>query len=69
MQCTGGAANRDLFKDPLDFDTLDDYDFSSLITSCKGILTYGAKPHLKLGSVPLKYSALARTDTTFGTNI
>ncbi|MBO5395933.1 MAG: hypothetical protein J6A97_03530 [Clostridia bacterium] len=69
MQCTGGAADRDLFVDPLDFDTLDDYDFSSLITSCKGILAYGAKPHLKLGSVPLKYSALARTDTTFGTNV
>ena len=69
MQCSGGAADRDLFVDPLDFDTLDDYDFSSLITSCKGILTLGAKPHLKLGSVPLKYSALARTDTTFGTNI
>lgn len=69
MQCTGGAADRDLFVDPYDFDTLDDYDFSSLITSCKGILEYGAKPHLKLGSVPLKYSELARTDTTFGTNI
>ncbi len=69
MQCTGGAADRDLFKDPLDFDTLDDYDFSSLITSCRGIVALGAKPHLKLGSVPLKYSALARTDTTFGTNI
>ncbi len=69
MQCTGGAADRDLFVDPYDFDTLDDYDFSSLITSCKGILEYGAKPHLKLGSVPLKYSALAKTDTTFGTNV
>lgn len=68
MQCTGGAADRDLFKDPLDFDTLDDYDFSSLIESCRGILKLGAKPHLKMGSVPLKYSALARTDTTFGTN-
>ncbi len=69
MQCTGGAADRDLFKDPLDFDTLDDYDFSSLITSCKGIVARGAKPHLKLGSVALKYSSLAKTDTTFGTNI
>ena len=68
MQCTGGAVDRDLFKDPLDFDTLDDYDFSSLIESCRGILKLGAKPHLKMGSVPLKYSALARTDTTFGTN-
>ncbi len=68
MQCTGGSAERDLFVDPLDFDTLDDYDFSSLIENCRGVLSLGAKPHLKMGSVPLKYSALARTDTTFGTN-
>ncbi len=69
MQCTGGAQNRDLFTNPLDFDTLDDYDFSPLIENCAGILSLGAKPHLKLGSVPLKYSSLAKTDTTFGTNI
>lgn len=68
MQCTGGSKERDLFKDPLDFDTLDDYDFTKLIENCRGILSLGAKPHLKTGSVPLKYSALARTDTTFGTN-
>lgn len=68
MQCTGGSADRDLFIDPLDFDTLDDYDFTPLIENCRGILKLGAKPHLKMGSVPLKYSALARTDTTFGTN-
>lgn len=68
MQCTGGALDRDLFKDPLDFDTLDDYNFAPLIENCRGILALGAKPHLKTGSVPLKYSALAKTDTTFGTN-
>lgn len=68
MQCTGGSKERDLFVDPLDFDTLDDYDFTSLIENCRGVLSLGAKPHLKLGSVPLKYSSLARTDTTFGTN-
>lgn len=68
MQCTGGSVERDLFKDPLDFDTLDDYDFTKLIENCRGILALGAKPHLKTGSVPLKYSSLARTDTTFGTN-
>ena len=68
MQCTGGSADRDLFKDPFDFDTLDDYYFDPLIENCKGILELGAKPHLKIGSVPIKYSALARTDTTFGTN-
>lgn len=68
MQCTGGSKERDLFKDPLDFNTLDDYDFTRLIENCRGILRLGAKPHLKTGSVPLKYSSRARTDTTFGTN-
>lgn len=69
MQCTGGNGDRDLFVDPYNFDVLDDYDFSSLIENCKGIVRLGAKPHLKLGSVPLKYSSLAREDEYFGTNI
>ncbi len=69
MQCTGGNASRDLFKDPYNFGVLDDYDFSSLIANCKGIVKLGAKPHLKLGSVPLKYSSFAREDEYFGTNI
>ncbi len=69
MQCTGGAVDRDLFVDPLDFDTLDDYDFTALIENCRGIVSLGAKPHLKLGSVPLKFSSLARMDTTYGTNV
>ncbi len=69
MQCTGGNASRDLFKDPYNFDVLDDYDFSSLVANCRGILQLGAKPHLKLGSVPLKYSSYAREDEYFGTNI
>ena len=56
MQCTGGNAQRDLFVDPTNYDVLDDYDFSPLIENCKGILELGAKPHLKLGSVPMKYS-------------
>lgn len=54
MQCTGGTAQRDLFKDPFDKSTLTDYDFSRLIANCRGILDLGAKPHLKLGSVPIK---------------
>lgn len=69
MQCTGGSVERDLFVDPLDRSVLDDYDFSTLIESCRGVLNVGAKPHLKLGSVPLKYSAKASTQTTFGTNV
>ena len=31
MQCTGGNADRDLFKDPYDKTVLDDYDFTTLI--------------------------------------
>ena len=56
MECSGGNPNRDLFKDPADFSVLDDYDFSALIASCKGILKTGAKPLLKLGNVPEKLS-------------
>lgn len=56
MQCTGGNADRDLFKDPYDTSVLDDYDFDRLINNCQGILDSGAKPCLKLGNVPMKYS-------------
>lgn len=69
MQCTGGNADRDLFVDPLDRTVLDDYDFTVLIDNCRGVLELGAKPFLKLGSVPLKYSAKANTDAEFSTNI
>ena len=69
MQCTGGNAQRDLFVDPLDRTGLDDYDFSTLIDNCRGVVNLGAKPFLKLGSVPLKYSAKANTDAEFDTNI
>ena len=69
MQCTGGNAQRDLFVDPYDRTVLDDYDFAPLINNCRGILELGAKPFLKLGSVPLKYSAKANTDAEFDTNI
>ncbi len=69
MQCTGGNASRDLFVDPYNFDVLDDYDFSKLLDNCRGIISMGMKPHLKLGSVPLKYSAKASEDEFFGTNI
>ena len=69
MQCTGGNAERDLFVDPYDKSVLDDYDFSTLINNCRGVLNLGAKPFLKLGSVPLKYSAKANTQAEFSTNI
>lgn len=69
MQCTGGNADRDLFKDPYDKTVLDDYDFTKLIENCRGVLGLGAKPMLKLGSVPLKYSEKASSDEYFGTNI
>lgn len=69
MQCTGGNAERDLFVDPYDKTVLDDYDFTVLIENCRGVVNLGAKPFLKLGSVPLKYSAKASSDEFFGTNI
>ena len=53
MQCSGGTAERDLFVDPLNKEVLDDYDFTRLLENCRGILNLGAKPMLKLGSVPL----------------
>ena len=56
MECSGGNAGRDLFRDPDDFSVLNDYDFSALIASCRGILKTGAKPLLKLGNVPAKLS-------------
>ncbi len=57
MQCTGGTPDRDLFLDPYDTSTFTDYKFDSLIENCRGILKLGAKPHLKLGSVPLKFTS------------
>ena len=57
MQCTGGTYERDLFKNPEDTSVLDDYDFSRLVKNCRGILSLGAKPHLKLGSVPVKFTS------------
>ena len=57
MQCTGGTADRDLFIDPYDTSTFTDYKFEPLIENCRGILKLGAKPHLKLGGVPLKFTS------------
>ncbi len=68
MQCSGGTETRDLFVDPLDKTVLDDYDFTVLIDNCRGVVNLGAKPFLKLGSVPLKYSKDATTEHGFGMN-
>lgn len=68
MQCSGGTEARDLFKDPADKTVLDDYDFSLLINNCRGIVDIGAKPFLKLGNVPSKFSKNATNDIGFGLN-
>jgi len=68
MTATGGSAQRDLFKDPADTSVLDDYDFAPLIIACRRILDLGAKPHIKLGNVPLKYSPLPKIGV-FGVNV
>jgi hypothetical protein len=57
MQCTGGTADRDLFVDPYDTTTMTDYKFDKLIDNCRGIIEIGAKPHLKLGGVPIKFTS------------
>lgn len=54
MLCSGGSESRDLFKNPDDRTTTEDYNFDLLIRNCEGILKLGAKPFLKLGAVPLK---------------
>jgi len=58
MTATGGDPNhtRDLFKNPTDKTVLDDYDFTRLIENCRGVISLGAKPHIKLGNVPYKLS-------------
>ena len=55
MQATGGNRSRDLFHDPENSETLDDYDFKPLIDKCRAVLELGAKPTIKL-SVPQKFS-------------
>lgn len=62
MQCTGGTYGRDLFENPRDNTVLDDYKFDKLISNCRGILSLGAKPCLKFGNVPMKYSANAHAN-------
>ncbi len=68
MECTGGNADRDLFRDPDDFTVTDDYEFGPLLASCRGILKTGAKPLLKLGNVPAKLSrrTIARANADLG---
>ena len=57
MSATGGNVENDPFVEPLNREVLDDYDFSRIVSSCRGILNLGAKPFLKLGNIPLKLSA------------
>ena len=56
MGATGGNPQRDCFRNPADRSVLDDYDFSRLVEGCRGIVSMGLKPYLKLGNVPQKFS-------------
>lgn len=69
MTAAGGSDQRDLFKNPHDRSVTDDYDFSPLIRACRNIVRQGLIPHLKLGNVPLKYSANPEISKDFGVNI
>ncbi len=68
MTATGGSADRDLFHDPTDKSTYEDYKFENLIENCRGILSLGCKPHIKLGNVPSKFTKDYKT-AAFGVNI
>lgn len=68
MQATGGNAQLDPFIDPYDTSIKTDYDFSRIIASCRGVLNLGAKPLIKLGNVPIKFSKNC-TIGAFGVNV
>jgi xylan 1,4-beta-xylosidase len=68
MTAAGGSEERDLFKEPLNRDVTNDYDFSPLIRACENILRQGLIPHLKLGNVPLKYTKNYEISNAFGVN-
>ena len=57
MGATGGNPERDCFKNPADRSTLEDYDFSRLVSGCRNIVRLGLKPYLKLGNVPGKFTS------------
>jgi len=68
MTATGGSADRDLLINPNDRTVLDDYNFKNLIENCRGILAVGARPHIKLGNVPGKFTTNYNTGG-FGVNV
>ena len=61
MTATGGSPERDLFLNPADKSTLKDYKFENLIENCRGILSLGCKPHIKLGNIPSKFTKEYKT--------
>ena len=56
MTATGGNVGRDLFREPENFDVMDDYDFTPLVTACENALRLGVKPFIKTGSIPIKFT-------------
>lgn len=68
MTATGGSPERDLFLNPGDKSTYEDYNFENLIENCRGILSLGCKPHIKLGNVPSKFTNEYKT-AAFGVNV
>lgn len=68
MGATGGSGDRDHFVNPSDKMVKDDYDFSRLLSMCRGTLDAGLKPYLKLGNVPGKFTA-DYDPGSFGMNI
>jgi xylan 1,4-beta-xylosidase len=68
VSAVGGSDTRDLFRDPLNMEVTDDYDFTKLVNLCKTLRAAGLRPYLKLGSVPRKLSDGWET-REFNTNV
>jgi hypothetical protein len=68
MTATGGNAARDLFINPNDDKTLNDYKFDDILLALHNVVNQGLKPMIKTGAVPLKYS-VNPTIGGFGVNV
>lgn len=51
------VVTRDLFKNPQDRNTLDDYDFEPLMVALKNVVRQGLTPKIRLANVPIKFTS------------
>lgn len=61
--------DRDLFTNPGNTGTTNDYHFAGLESAIQNVLDKGLKPYLKTGSVPIKLSSSPSLSGSFGVNV